>query len=366
VVGRDLLGIETKPRPHEEHINAAIEWVYQSQDVVSGGSAASYSLLTGWAGPYPETTGYIIPTLYDYGQYADSQEARTRAEQMARWLLGVQFEDGAFPEGVDPKAGADPSVFNTGQILLGLTRAYKETNDPAFRRAASDAADWLVAVQHPDGYWDEHDYRGERHVYCSRVAWSLLEASDVCPNGDYVDDAKSHLEWVLSKQSADGWFENAGFSPDEAPYLHTIAYTVRGLLESGLSLGDDRYVAAAETTAAKLNALRRSESSLKATYDCSWKGPDYRCLTGEAQMAIVWSRLASVRGEETYRQSVEATLDGLKRQQVIGGGSANISGGIKGSRPIWRRYMRFRYPNWAAKFFIDALLCAGNRETHET
>ena len=34
----------------------------------------------------------------------------------------------------------------------------------------------------------------------------------------------------------------------------------------------------------------------------------------------------------------------------------NIRGGIKGSQPIYGRYSPFSYPNWAAKFFIDAVL----------
>ena len=33
-------------------------------------------------------------------------------------------------------------------------------------------------------------------------------------------------------------------------------------------------------------------------------------------------------------------------------------GGIKGSHPIWGGYDPFRYPNWAAKFFVDALLAS--------
>jgi hypothetical protein len=33
-----------------------------------------------------------------------------------------------------------------------------------------------------------------------------------------------------------------------------------------------------------------------------------------------------------------------------------VRGGIAGSYPIYGRYGRFKYPNWAAKFFADALL----------
>jgi hypothetical protein len=36
-----------------------------------------------------------------------------------------------------------------------------------------------------------------------------------------------------------------------------------------------------------------------------------------------------------------------------------VRGGIKGSYPIWASYSPYEYPNWAAKFFVDALLLAG-------
>jgi hypothetical protein len=29
---------------------------------------------------------------------------------------------------------------------------------------------------------------------------------------------------------------------------------------------------------------------------------------------------------------------------------------VPGSQPIWGEYLRYRYPNWAAKFHLDALL----------
>ena len=34
----------------------------------------------------------------------------------------------------------------------------------------------------------------------------------------------------------------------------------------------------------------------------------------------------------------------------------NVRGAIKGSHPIDGEYMAWRYPNWAAKFFMDALM----------
>ncbi len=35
---------------------------------------------------------------------------------------------------------------------------------------------------------------------------------------------------------------------------------------------------------------------------------------------------------------------------------ANLRGGIPGSDPIWGDYIPLALPNWAVKFYIDALL----------
>jgi len=362
-LSRDLRGRLTEPRSDAVHLSAAMDWLFQSQDATDcGGSAAYYGLLGGWAGPYPETSGYIVPTLFDYanaveaaGEEARADRARRRGRRMADWLLTTQLTSGAFPGGVDPAPGSDPSVFNTGQILFGLVRAAWETGDRRFLDATERAGTWLAEAQHVDGYWDRYDYRGEIHSYCSRVAWALLEAHDLTGIDAFAESAVANLEWVNSVQTDTDWFEFAGFSPAEVPYLHTIAYTVRGLLEGGLWLDDERFVSAARDTADRLLDRQQRSGPLQGTYDRSWSGRDYYCLTGNAQMALVWLRLYERLGDQQYLDGAITEIEFLKTHQSLEG-PAKIHGAIKGSHPVWQPYMRFRYPNWAAKFFADALL----------
>ncbi len=54
--------------------------------------------------------------------------------------------------------------------------------------------------------------------------------------------------------------------------------------------------------------------------------------------------------------SVKQALSYLKRNHVINARREPEDGGIAGSVPIWGGYSRFEYPNWAAKFFADALM----------
>ena len=48
--------------------------------------------------------------------------------------------------------------------------------------------------------------------------------------------------------------------------------------------------------------------------------------------------------------------DSLKTTQRLDHADVAVRGGIAGSAPIWGDYSRFEYPNWAAKFFADALM----------
>jgi hypothetical protein len=351
----NLCDQRTESATDERHIAAGIDWLAQSQDATDcGGSAAYYSLLAGWAGPYPETTGYIIPTLYDYADYAGEDTPRRRAQEMAAWLLTVQMDFGAFPGGVDPGSDPNPSVFNTGQILFGLVRAYRETGESRYLDAAERASAWLCEVQHAEGYWDRFDYRGEIHSYCSRVAWALLEADAVLDGNPFRESARNHLEWVRSIQTDNGWFEYAAFSPNEVPYLHTIAYTVRGLLEGGLALDNDSLVSAARVTADRLLTLA-ADGPLAGAYDRSWSGRDFYCLTGNAQTAAVWLRLYEHTNDERYLTAATEELEFLKTHHRLSG-PEELQGGLAGSQPVWGPYMRLRYPNWATKFFCEALL----------
>jgi hypothetical protein len=64
----------------------------------------------GWEGgpSYPEITGYLIPTLLQWGKVSEAMRA-------ADWLVSVQNADGSF-DGVDGK----PAVFDTGACYEGL------------------------------------------------------------------------------------------------------------------------------------------------------------------------------------------------------------------------------------------------------
>jgi len=348
------------PGPDDRHLAAAVDWLRRSQDATDGGgSAATYNLVLGWADAYPETTGYVVPTLLSYADATDDPEAADRAIRMADWLCTVQRADGSFPGGTGESG--EPNVFNTGQIVFGLTAAAREADgtDGQYRDAVREACDWLVDRQADDGRWAANDYRGVAHAYSTRIAWALAEAGRLLPDraAAYRGAARRNLEWVVGLQRRNGWIERAGFDPGATPYLHTIAYTVRGLLEAGLAVDDAAAVDAATRTADELLAIQRADGILKGAYDASWSPAWYYCLTGNAQTAVVWLRLAAETGEDDYRAAARRTIGFLKRRQPMAG-SPRVRGGLAGSYPVFGRYIYLRFPNWAAKFLADALLLA--------
>jgi hypothetical protein len=338
------------------HLDAAIGWLRHSQAVTgTGGSAATYNLLLGWEEPYPETSGYIVPTLFAYADVHDDDAVRQRAIEMAEWTRSTQRSDGSFPGGTG--GDGDPNAFNTGQILLGLAAAFERTGAARYRAALRDACEWLVDTQSEAGHWAAYDYNTRPHAYTTRVAWPLLVAAAVL-DGDiepYREAARRNLRWVLDAQRPNGWFPNAGFDSGDDPFLHTIAYTIRGLIEAGTLLGDDDAVAGGRRAADRLLDVQRTTGVLRGAYDASWSPSWYACPTGNAQMAVVWTRLYDLTGDEEYRIAARTSVQFLTRHQPLSGADA-VRGGVPGSYPIVGRYLPLRYPNWGAKFLADALL----------
>jgi hypothetical protein len=124
-LARDRAGLPERDPGPEAVIHAAIDWLRMAQDHSASrdeGVARDFSLETGWATSYPETTGYIVPTMLAYARRYGDPDARRRAASMLDWLVGIQLPGGGFQGGRIDSVPVVPVTFNTGQILLGLAR----------------------------------------------------------------------------------------------------------------------------------------------------------------------------------------------------------------------------------------------------
>ena len=340
----------------EAALSAAMHWLCLAQDITNcGGISAGFSFRNGWEAAYPETTGYIVETFYDYAAYSGNDEFRRRARKMVEWLLSIQTPFGAFQGGPVDVDGR-PVVFNTGMILFGLVRAYQEEGEGKFLGAAIKAGDWLCKVQDSDGEWRKYTYKGKVHTYKTRVAWALLELYKVSEESRYLEAAKRNLEWAALQQQENGFFTHMAFE-DETPYTHTIAYTIRGLLESGLILKNERLIEAAGKPAERLFRHFEIKRNFPGQFDRNWSPlGKYTCLTGCAQMSVIWSIISNISGDSRYLHASLKMNDYLVRTQISLPSNHDINGAIMGSQPISGNYMSYYFPNWAAKFFADAMI----------
>jgi len=366
-------GYLTLPRkqvpPAEESLRAAIEWICRAQDAAGdGGVARSYSIAyhpffrrRGWLPSYPETTGYIIPTLFDYAKRVGRDDLFARAIRMADWESKIQLPNGAVMGGtVD--APAAPAIFNTGQVLFGWVRAFQETGQQRYLDSAVRAGDFLLAAQDADGAWRKslgHFASAEltSYTYNTRSAWALLLLGEAAADRKYRDAAVRNIDFALTEQLPNGWFKNNCLWDPVRPLLHTIAYALRGIVEIGVAVQNERHIAAAQKAADALLLQQRQDGSLAGRFTREWQpAVTFSCLTGNVQMGTVWAALYRRTGNAKYLQGLSKANRFTQSVQWHGTGNPGLDGGVSGAFPLHGRYGRFEVLNWAVKFFADSLM----------
>jgi hypothetical protein len=358
-----------------QRARAAADWLLRSIKACDGrGSAVYYSRWfrpwRGWMWPYPETTGYIIPTLLRYGEFADRPDCIAIAVRQADWLVSLQFADGGLPGShVAHNRVLPPSVFNTGQMILGLVAAADHTGEHKYLNSAGRAASWLAGeLDASTGTWGQHAYvKGYSPAYNTRVCWPMLEVHVRAPDDNVRAAAIRALNTIADWCQDSGAIQNWGFKPGAPAFTHTIAYTLRGFWESGRLLGKagDRYARLAWVSAEVLRRQMELRGRLAGAYDLSLRGRYwYTCLTGNCQLALIWMKLGEQLGDARYLSAALKALQVVIDRQRIHHPDPNVRGAIPGSSPFWGRYLALRYPNWAAKFYLDALMLAHTHLQH--
>jgi hypothetical protein len=73
-------------------------------------------------------------------------------------------------------------------------------------------------------------------------------------------------------------------------------------------------------------------------------------------MSINWLRCDQIAGDAELKHRAGLGIAFLKRHHRLSDRDDAARGAIAGSAPIWGDYSRFEFPNWAVKFFADALM----------
>jgi uncharacterized protein YyaL (SSP411 family) len=362
---KDKLGASVAPvQSIEQHLKAAADWLLLAQrSTADDGVAHSYDIRARkWNASYPETTGYIIPTLYDYAKNYDAPEYAAAALRMTQWESEIQMADGGVRAGTMDAEIVAPTIFNTGQALFGWASAYQNTGNEDFRVSLIRATDWLLAAQDEDGAWRRFPSpftTSKVNSYNTRSSFGMVRAFQAVGDERYLQAAVKNVEWTLSRAQENGWLPDncLAQNPDLTALTHTIAYSIRGILEVGVAANRPDFIARALHMARMVGLQQRADGALPAYYTPQWTTRvSWSCITGNSQMAINWLRLAQLTGDAGLIEYARRANRFNMSIQDLRTDNLNVRGAMKGSHPVNGSYMKYRYPNWATKFFMDGLM----------
>ena len=258
--------------------------------------------------PYPEVTGYFVPTLYQWGE---AELART----CTTWLLSVQLPDGAFPapDGV-------PYTFDTAQVIRGLCAALE--HGERVEQPLRKACDWMVGQIAPDGrlktpstaLWGDI----ASDLIHSYAIFPLIQSGQVLGKPEYVEAGRFVQSFYKAQEPLVAF--------NRLSHFH--AYAMEALWELG-------EIDLASRGMADVEKVQRKDGAIPGYPDVKWV-----CSTGIAQYALVWYRLGKT-------ERADRALAYLERIQ-------NKSGGFSGSYGEGAKYIPGAEISWAVKYFLDA------------
>lgn len=276
--------------------------------------------------PYPEVTGYYIPTLLNWGY-------KNLAIKFANWLCEIQNEDGSW----NAPDNSAAYVFDTAQVLKGLLAI--EKYNKSVTKNIKKGCDWLISNINSQGRlltpsqdaWGDGKTCSELiHLYCLTP---LLEADELFGEKTYAP----YVEKVISYYKN----ENMNEILDFGFLSHFYAYVMEALVDLGEI---DIAVKAMEN----IEQYQRKNGMIPAYKDVNWT-----CSTGMFQLALVWYKLGKLeKGNKIFDYA-------CKLQNESGGWYGSYAGNICGRIGIGKRnipkYFSKAEISWAVKYYLDAL-----------
>ncbi|MFD0673615.1 glycosyltransferase [Cohnella sp. GCM10027633] len=296
---RDKYGAEAQRIPTTQR---ALNWILANR--LNGGLRVSAQDDL----PYPEVTGYTIPTLLDYGYVAE-------AVRMAEYLVSVQSEEGAFSG-----PGSDMQLyFDTAQVLRGFLAIEKK--EPRFHENAVRAAEWLFSALRDNNGCFPNQYPDSPLIPEAVNLFALppmLEYARLIGNDDYITLVSICATRLLETPDA----------LSTTKITHFLAYQIDGLIDIGM---ED----AVRLVMQELAESQNEDGSIPAVNGAPWV-----ILTGCAQLAISYYKL----GQHTIANRLMDYLDTVQE----------VGGGFFGSRGPDAHYFPDKEISWGVKFYLDA------------
>jgi len=352
---------------HSDSLKQTFSWIKQSFKATGdGGSSAYYTMGHGWKASYPETTGYLIPTLYAYSRITGDDEWKRLAIGAADWLLAIQAKEGGW-QGLQVDTTCELRVFNTAMILDGLTAAYLNERDEKYLVAAKRGLMWAISKIDDDGVIRKNNFEqggaldGLTVACLLKVAILISESerAEIMPRLIHALDAVCRL------QTDNGWFNKSNFEESfkDTSLMHFLVYALDGLVTSSEITGNDKYYNVALKTAAVLLDKFEKNKMLSAFYNADWStyfDVNSRrasiCVTGYSQLALVFMKIFNKTKNKRYLDAAKRMIDTVASIGNIPFKNKGLCYGLPGSYPVYGNYQKFKFVNWAAKFHSDSVM----------
>ena len=213
---------------YDAAVSRGAEWVdgMQSRDGGWGAFDAdnSYYYLNNI--PFADHGALLDPPTEDVsgrcvGMIAQLGGDKTRLAAGIAYLRQTQREDGSW----FGRWGVN-YIYGTWSALAGLNGAGLGADDPAMKRGA----DWLMAIQNPDGGWGENcdsyklDYKGHEPApsTASQTAWALLGLM-AAGQVDHPAVARG-IAWLKQNQEEDGLWSQSHYTGGGFPRVFYLRY----------------------------------------------------------------------------------------------------------------------------------------------
>ena len=344
---------------NSQRLQLALTW-FRHTLRTEGGSSAKYSMLFNkFFESYPETTAFWIRTLIDIEKNYNAIFKKVFGDQpvidnLAIWLISVQRKDGTFPGSYGDFLNQPARVFNNGQIILGLLHYYDYKKNQQALTSAIASAEWLLKVQDDDGAWRQFTL----HQLSSntRTAFALIKLGKLTGEKKFSDAGIKNIEYALSLQKQNGYFKDNGFNYYEVPSTHTISYAMYGIMASAVELNNEKWIQKISRGYENIAALTQDDGYLAGQLTEDWHAEvNYCCLTGNCQLSKLGFILYKHTRNKTFLDTANRLIDYVKTKQLVSQ-SPFVNGGISGSWPVSGGYCAYDIPNWAARFYCEALM----------
>jgi hypothetical protein len=353
------------PKKIDIIINNLISWILLGKKKNNKGIPRGYGHLPlkiynekyfKWQPDYPETTGYIISSLIKVKAFED-KFTDTAIIELGDWLISLQKTDGSFKGGV---VSSDDSscIFDTGQIIRGLTDLFLHTNEKRFLDKSILAANWILDNEDKkSGYWYNYNSKSvskDIKTFNVYAIDPIAKLGKITNNNSYLDLSKRVADFTLTQINENYSINNCelwkGYSN-----MHTYGYVIEGLFNLGLILNHETYVIKAKNILDQISKMIKKNGFLNGSFDNNWREKEkYCCLPGSAQIANMLVNLYKYDNNITHLNNALKIYSYLKNRQnnsfdKFGGGL----GAISGSWPINKVYCPYQSISWATKFMLD-------------